>query len=113
MRFFVVAGVPPGMGDSRWADRALARTQRQSSSLDAEAKRSRDDLDTLFVVMDVLGDVRAGCGEVVDSQGDVLRTPARLEDAEFVPEVAELFPGEWAVEDIIRLDHIGPPFLAA
>src|SRR3712207_6287918 len=101
MHFFGVAGVPPGMGDARRSDRALTWTQRQSLSIHAEAKRSRDDLNTLFmVVMDVLGDVGAGCGEVVDSQGGVFRTPARFEDAEPVPEVSELVPDERVLDGL-------------
>ena len=64
--------------------------------------------------MDVLGDVCAGCGEVVGSQRPIVRVPARFEDAEPVPEVAELVPDERVLDGLdlgwlMELPLIPPP----
>ena len=56
--------------------------------------------------MNVLGNVRARRGEILDTQRSVVSLPGRLNDMEPVSEEAELVPDERALPHITPLDHI-------
>jgi hypothetical protein len=90
---FLFTRVPPGVRDARRPDRLLACSEEQFLPSHAHAQRPRDDLSPLLLkAVDVLGNIGARRGGIVEAQRSVVCIPGRFEDTEGVPGEAELVP---------------------